>query len=153
MTEEPSRQAAEQHVTVTRVFDAPRDVVFRAWTDPDQVAEWWGPESVHTPREFIEIDLRVGGRFHLAMVRGESGARFPLEYEIVELEPPALLVLRHEAMPEMGQPVPTTTRVELQEDGDRTRVTVTDGPFLASAPAEAGWIGALAKLERLLTTA
>jgi uncharacterized protein YndB with AHSA1/START domain len=153
MTEEPSRQAADHHVTVTRVFDAPRDVVFRAWTDPDQVAEWWGPESVRTPREFIEIDLRVGGRFHVAMVRGGSGARFPLEYEIVELDAPALLVLRHEAMPEMGQPVPTTTRIELHEDGDRTRVTVTDGPFPTSAGAEAGWIGALAKLERLLTTA
>jgi uncharacterized protein YndB with AHSA1/START domain len=150
MSEQTPTQTPDQHVSVTRVFDAPREVVFRAWTDPDQVAEWWGPASFDTPRESIEIDLRVGGRFEVVMVQRASGGPFPLRYEIVELDEPALLVLRHEAMPDVGQPVPTTTRIELHEDGGKTRVTVTDGPFPTAAHAETGWTGALDKLERLL---
>jgi uncharacterized protein YndB with AHSA1/START domain len=84
----------EQQVLITRIFEAPRDVVFRAWTDPDQVAQWFGPDGFDTPRETVEIDLRVGGRFELTMVQKQSSARFPVRYEIVELDPPWLLVLR-----------------------------------------------------------
>ena len=53
--------AADQQVLITRIFDAPRERVFKAWTDPDQVAAWYGPEHFDTPRERIHIDPRVGG--------------------------------------------------------------------------------------------
>jgi hypothetical protein len=61
--------------------------VFRAWTDPDEVTAWYGPEGFDTPREKIHIDLRVGGRYELTMVR-PGGAEFPIGYEILELVEP-----------------------------------------------------------------
>ena len=48
--------AAEQEVLITRIFDAPREAVFRAWTDPDEVAAWFGPAHMSTPREGVRIE-------------------------------------------------------------------------------------------------
>ena len=142
----------DQQVLITRVFDAPRKLVFRAWTDPEHVAQWFGPETFDTPRETVEIDLRVGGRYELTMVQAETGARHPVSYEIVELDPPRLLVLRSEPMPEMGIHEPTFTRIELYDHGDKTQMSLTDGPYTEARHAEAGWNGAFAKLEALLPT-
>lgn len=143
--------AQDQQVLITRVFDAPREQVFAAWTDPDQVAQWFGPEGFDTPRESVLIELRVGGRYELTMVPPQGGAGHAVRYEIVELDPPRLLVLRSDPMPEIGIHQPTFTRVELEEDGDRTRMTLTDGPYAEATYAEAGWHGAFGKLEALLT--
>jgi uncharacterized protein YndB with AHSA1/START domain len=144
------RTAQDQQILITRIFDAPRDVVFGAWTDPEQVAQWFGPEGFDTPRGSVTIDLRVGGRYELGMVQKESGAAFPVRYEIAELEPPRLLVLKCEPMPEFGIHEPTFTRVELHEHGDKTRMTLSDGPYTHAAHAEAGWDGAFEKLDALL---
>ena len=59
MSDPTPQAAADQEVLITRIFEAPRERVFRAWTDPDQVAAWYGPEHFDTPRERIRIDLRV----------------------------------------------------------------------------------------------
>jgi uncharacterized protein YndB with AHSA1/START domain len=75
--------AAEQEVLITRIFEAPRAEVFRAWTEPDEVAKWYGPEHFDTPREKVHIDLRVGGRYELTMVERSSGAEFAIGYDIV----------------------------------------------------------------------
>ncbi len=136
--------------TLTHVFDAPRDLVFQAWTDPDQVAQWYGPDGFDTPRETVTIDLRVGGRYALGMVQKESGAVFPVRYEIIELDPPRLLVLKSEPMPEVGIHEPTVTRIEFHDHGDKTRMSLSDGPYTQAAHAEAGWNGAFAKLDALL---
>lgn len=140
----------DQQIAITRVFDAPRQLVFEAWTNPDHVAEWWGPKGFHTPRDAVEIDLRVGGRYHLRMVRDDTGAQFPLRYEIVELVPPELIVLKSEAMPEAGIHATTFTRIELHEDDGKTRMSLTDGPYTVSEHAERGWHGAFDKLDGLL---
>jgi uncharacterized protein YndB with AHSA1/START domain len=139
---------AAQEVLITRTFDAPREEVFRAWTDPEQVAAWYGPEHFDTPRERIRIDLRVGGRYELTMVQRGSGAEFDVGYEIVELAEPELLVLRSDPIP--GMHGTTYTRVELEDLGGRTRMTLTDGPYPESGHAEAGWSAAFDKLARLL---
>ncbi len=55
----PTRQAAEQTLVITRTFDAPRRLVFQAWTEPERVKRWWGPKTFTTP--VCEIDLRLGG--------------------------------------------------------------------------------------------
>jgi uncharacterized protein YndB with AHSA1/START domain len=141
--------AADQEVLITRIFEAPRDRVFRAWTDPEQVAAWYGPEHMDTPRERIRIDLRVGGRYELTMVR-RGGGEFSIGYDIVELVEPELIVLRSDPMPEMGMHQPTVTRVELQDLGGRTRMTLTDGPYTESVHAEAGWNAAFEKLAALV---
>jgi uncharacterized protein YndB with AHSA1/START domain len=145
-----SMPAADQQVLLTRVFDAPRELVFRAWTDPDHVAQWYGPEHFDTPREHVRIDLRAGGRYELTMVQKGSGAQFPVRYEIVELDPPRLLVLKSDPMPEVGMHEGTITRIELHDHGDKTRMTMSDGPYTQAAHAEAGWHAAFAKLDVLL---
>jgi uncharacterized protein YndB with AHSA1/START domain len=152
MTEQPPVDTGpqDQQVAMTRVFDAPRQLVFEAWTDPDQVARWWGPDGFHTPPETVEIDLRVGGRYHLDMVQEKTGARMPLRYEIIELAAPELLVLKSEPMPEMAMHEPTMTRIELHDDGGRTRMSLTDGPYTVSGHAERGWNGAFNKLDELV---
>ncbi len=142
--------AQDQQVMITRIFEASRDLVFQAWTDPDQVAQWFGPDGFDTPRETVRIDLRVGGRYELGMVQKESGAVFPVRYEIIELDPPGLLVLKSEPMPEVGMHEPTVTRIELHDHGDKTRMSLSDGPYTESTHAEAGWNGAFAKLDALL---
>jgi uncharacterized protein YndB with AHSA1/START domain len=144
--------AADREVLITRIFDAPREQVFRAWTDPDEVAVWYGPEQFDTPRERIRIELRVGGRYELTMVPRGGGAEFPVGYDIVELVEPELIVLRSDPMPEIGMHEPTITRVELEDLGGRTRMKLTDGPYTESAHAEAGWSAAFEKLAAHLAT-
>ena len=142
--------AQDQQVLITRIFDAPRAQVFEAWTDPDQVAQWFGPEGFDTPRESVVIELRVGGRYELTMIQPGTGAPFPVRYEIVELDAPRLLVLRCEPMPEVGMHQATLARIELHDHGSKTRMTLSDGPYTESAHAEAGWPGAFAKLDALV---
>jgi uncharacterized protein YndB with AHSA1/START domain len=138
-----------QKLTITREFDAPIELVWQAVTDPDHVAQWFGPEGFETPRDSIEIDLRVGGRYELDMVMG--GSRHPVRYSIAELDPPRLIVLTSPPMPEVGIREETVTRIELEEAGGTTRMTLSDGPYEQPGHAEAGWHGALAKLDALLS--
>jgi uncharacterized protein YndB with AHSA1/START domain len=152
MTESPGVAPTDQEILITRIFDAPRERVFAAWTDPDQVAAWYGPEHFDTRRETVHIDLRVGGRWELTMVQRGTGTEYPLRYEIVELVEPELIVLRCPPMPEMGLPEGTVTRIELHDHGEKTRMTLSDGPYPrdVGGHAEAGWNGAFDKLAVLL---
>jgi uncharacterized protein YndB with AHSA1/START domain len=140
--------ATDQQVLITRIFDSPREKVFRAWTDPDEVAAWFGPEHMDTPRDGIHIDLRVGGRYELTMVRRGGEGEMTIGYEIVELVEPELLVLRSDPMPEMGMHEGTVVRVELHDHGDKTRMTLSDGPLPPETRdhAAAGWTAAFDKL-------
>jgi uncharacterized protein YndB with AHSA1/START domain len=148
---EPTPLAADQEVVITREFDAPRERVFRAWTDPDEVAVWYGPEHFDAPRDRIRIDARAGGRYELTMIQRDNGAEFAIGYDILELVEPELLVLRSDPIPEIGMHEPTVTRVELHDlGGDRTRMTLTDGPYAESRHAEAGWNEAFENLARLV---
>jgi uncharacterized protein YndB with AHSA1/START domain len=143
---------ADQEVLITRIFEAPRERVFRAWTDPDEVAAWYGPEHCDTPREKIHIDLRVGGRYELTMVQRGSGAEFAIGYEIIELVEPELIVLRSDPMPDMGMHDPVVVRVEFHDHGAKTRMMLTDGPYPSPGRghAEAGWRAAFDKLATLV---
>jgi uncharacterized protein YndB with AHSA1/START domain len=153
MTDATPVAGADQTVLITRIFDAPREQVFRAWTDPELVAGWFGPAQMDTPRERIRIDLRVGGRYELTMVRRDGGGEFAIGYEIIELVEPELIVLRSDPMPEAGMHEPTVVRVELHDHGAKTRMTLSDSPLPAAGRghAEAGWSAAMDKLEALLS--
>jgi uncharacterized protein YndB with AHSA1/START domain len=152
MNDSTPRAAADQDVLITRIFEAPRERVFRAWTDPDQVATWFGPEHMETPRDRIHIDLRVGGRYELTMVKPGGGAEFAIGYDIVELVEPELIVLRSDPMPEMGMHEPTVVRVEFHDHGPKTRMTLSDSPHPPEGRghAESGWNAALEKLAALV---
>lgn len=138
---------SDRQVLITRIFEAPREAVFKAWTEPDEVAAWFGPEHMDAPRERIKIDARAGGRWELTMVRRDGEGEFSIGYEIVELVEPELLVMRSDPMPEMGMHEPTVVRMELHDHGDKTRMTLSDGPFPSDpSHAEAGWNAAFEKL-------
>jgi uncharacterized protein YndB with AHSA1/START domain len=145
--------AADLQVLITRIFDAPRERVFRAWTDPAQVAAWYGPEHMQAPPERVNIDLRVGGRWELTMVpRDGGGGEFAIGYDILELVEPELIVLRSDPMPEVGMHEATVVRVEFHDHGEKTRMTLSDGPLPAAGRghAEAGYNAALDKLAAFL---
>jgi uncharacterized protein YndB with AHSA1/START domain len=127
-------------VRITREFDAPIEAVFRAWTVPAELAAWYGPAQFDTPEDQIRIDLRVGGRYELTMVRRDTGEEMPAGYEILELTDPTVLVLRSDPMPVYGMPEPVITRVELYDLGGRTRMELTDGLYPEGfGHAEIGW--------------
>jgi uncharacterized protein YndB with AHSA1/START domain len=140
--------AGDREVLITRTFEAPRERVFKAWIDPDEVAAWYGPEHMDAPRERVHIDPRVGGRWELTMVARDGGAgEFSIGYTIVELVEPELIVMRSDPMPGMGMHAPTVLRVEFHDHGDRTRMTLSDGPYPAGAGhAETGYNAAFDKL-------
>jgi len=142
----------ERQVQVEHTFEAPRELVFAAWMDPDQVSRWWAPQGFDVPRDTIEIDSRVGGRYVLCMLEQASGAEFWVRNAIVELDEPELLVLRGEPMPEVGLPFETVTRVELTDVGGMTRMALTSGPYTPEvAPnAEAGWRNGAEQLAALV---
>ena len=151
MNESTPVGAAKEQVLITRIFEAPRESVFRAWTDPAELAAWYGPEQFETPRDRIRIDLRVGGRYELTMVRRDGGGEFAIGYDILELVEPELIVLRSDPMPDAGMSEPTIVRVEFHNHGAKTRMTLSDGPYASGAGhAEAGWSAAFDKLATLV---
>ena len=81
--------AREREVIITRVFDAPRDLVFRAWTDPRHVSQWWGPHHFTNP--VCEVDPRVGGAIRIHM-RAPDGTVYPMTGRFVEIDRPHRLV-------------------------------------------------------------
>jgi uncharacterized protein YndB with AHSA1/START domain len=143
---------ATEELVIERSFDAPRELVFEAFTDPDQVAQWWGPEGFTTPRDKVVIDPRPGGRYDVVMVQSGSGAEFPTLCEIVELVEPELLVLKAAPQPELGLPEATITRIEFHDEGETTRISFTSGPFTPSLldQARAGWTAQLDNLVQVL---
>jgi uncharacterized protein YndB with AHSA1/START domain len=140
----------DREVRIDHVFDAPRDAVFEAWTDPEQLTLWWAPDGFHIPRESVVVEPRVGGRFHLDIVES-SGAQWPMRAEILEISPPELIVMRSEPIPEAGI-AETVTRVVLEVQGSRTRMTITQGPYTDEVyeNASAGWRSVVVNLETLL---
>src|SRR3954465_14287412 len=93
------RLSTDQDGLITRVFDAPREQVFKAWTHPDEVARWYGPAHMDVPRDSVRIDARAGGRWELTMVPRGGGERFTIGYEILEFVEPELLVMCSDPMP------------------------------------------------------
>jgi uncharacterized protein YndB with AHSA1/START domain len=146
---------SERTIVIERVVDAPRELVWSVWTDPDEVAKWWGPEHFTTPRESIEFDLRPGGVCRMTMV-GPDGEEYPNDGHFGVVEPPERLSFAEEItenpMIESGE-----TTVEFVElDERRTKLVVTSRLVCAEelvAMAKAGWAGQLNKLEVLLAAA
>ena len=71
--------AEPREITITRVFDAPRERVWRAWTEPSEIARWWGKRGWSTPPESVTLDVRPGGVFRLNSINDEDGREMPLD--------------------------------------------------------------------------
>jgi uncharacterized protein YndB with AHSA1/START domain len=89
-------EAGAQEIRITRVFDAPRELVWKAWTEPDQLAQWWGPPGWSTPLDSITMDVRPGGAFRLTGV-SEDGTEMPQDGVYREVVEPERLVFEESA--------------------------------------------------------
>lgn len=101
--EEKDTQA--QEVVLTRVFDAPRELVWKAWTEPDRLSRWWGPKGFTSPVN--KVDLRVGGEI-LNLMRSPEGEDFWSKGTYQEIVPPERLVVTDSFSDEEGNVVPAT---------------------------------------------
>ncbi len=139
-------------LVITRLFDAPRPLVYQAWTDPEHLAQWWGPKVFTNP--LVEVDLRPGGimRIHMA---DPDGVIYPMQATFREIIPPERLVFVSTAI-EDDDGIPqlevlnTVTFVAL---GNKTELTMRAvvlkaGPIALGALSgmEIGWTQSLDKL-------
>jgi uncharacterized protein YndB with AHSA1/START domain len=116
-----------KELTLTRTFDAPRDLVFKAWTDPELLSQWWGPNGVTIP--VCEVDAVVGGKLNIVMLAGEelgpmAGAKWPMTGVYREITPPEKIV--YDASPEVeGQPImDTVNTLTFEEENGKTKLTL-----------------------------
>ena len=145
----------EHELVVTRVFDAPRELVFKAWTDPKIVAQWWGPHRFTNP--VCELDPRPGGAIRIHM-RGPDGTVYPMTGVYQEVVEPERIVFTSAALDASGNAMfEVLTTVTFAEEGGktkqilRTRViksTAEAAPYLAGM--EAGWTQSLDRLTAYL---
>lgn len=106
--------ATDRDILAVRVFDAPRELVWKVWTDPAHIARWWGPHGF--TNTIHEMDVRPGGHWRFVM-HGPDGRDCQNHSVFEEVVPPERLVFRHESGPHF---VVTATFEDL---GDRTRLT------------------------------
>jgi len=97
MRNRPAEEAAGREIVSTRVFDAPRGLVFEAWIDPDQLARWWGPKGF--TNTFHEFDPKPGGAWRFVM-HGPDGGSYENESVFVEVVKPERIVFRHVSAPQ-----------------------------------------------------
>ena len=148
----------EREVTLTRIFDAPRSLVFKVWTDPNHLQRWFGPQIFTNP--VCEVDLRVGGKWRIVM-RAPNGDEFPAVGVYKEIVDPERLVFTNNAIDKDGNIIiEGFTTVTFMEDNGKTRLTLkTRGTARVDYAAaylqgmEAGWNQSLEKLAEELARA
>ena len=166
MTSERSSRATRpstRELVITRIVDAPRELVWKAWTDPESFKKWYGPKGVTTT--FAEIDLRVGGK-HLNCMRSPEGPEFWYTGTYREVVPMERLVYTDSLADAQGNVVPAThygmpaewpsetlVTVTFQDQGRKTKMTLRHGGIPTgpmSDGAAAGWNGSFDKLAGVL---
>lgn len=148
---------SKRELTLTRVFDAPRGLVWKAWTDLKLVTRWWGPRGVTTPT--CELEARPGGEIYIVMLAGKelgnfAGQRWPMKGTFSELTPPEKLAYTSSALDDKkGVLLETKSILTLEELGSKTKMTlriavtkVSPGGEFALAGMETGWNQSLDKL-------
>lgn len=85
----PTANTADRDFIITRTFDAPRELVWKAWTDPKHMTQWWGPRGFTNP--VWDMDFRPGGAYRFVM-RAPDGAEYPAKGKYMEIVEPERLV-------------------------------------------------------------
>jgi uncharacterized protein YndB with AHSA1/START domain len=150
-----TKPLAERELTITRVFDAPRELVFKAWTDAKHLAQWWGPKGFTNP--VCDMDARVGGLLRMHM-RAPDGTVYPMKGEIRELVAPERLVFSNIAVDAAGRHLlEGLTTVTFIDEGGKTKMTLhTEAVAVVEDAAaylqgmEAGWTQSIDKLQAFL---
>ena len=126
-------------LVITRVYDAPRELLFTLWTDPKHLAEWWGPRGFTNP--VCEADARAGGAIQIHM-QAPDGRIYPMTGTFDEVVPPERLVFTSGALVGDGKPLfEIRTTVLFENDGGKTRLTLRATVIMqtdAAAPYLAG---------------
>lgn len=148
LTEAPT---VEHELVVTRIFDAPRELVFRAWAEPDRAVRWWGPQGFTTA--YHEIDFRPGGAYRVCMRSPEGTEHWQRGVcrEVVERE---RLVFTFAWEDKEGRPgLETVVTVDFVEYGTKTKLTLHQAVFetvTARDLHQGGWASALECLAEYL---
>lgn len=109
-------------MTITRVFAAPREMVFKAWTDRERLQRWWGPKGFTNP--VCEVDVRPGGAMRIDM-RAPDGVVYPMTGVFHEIVEPERLVFSSSALDKNGEPLfEIMNTVTFADEGGKTRLTV-----------------------------
>ncbi len=143
---------SDREIVITRSFDAPKELVFEAWTKPEHVTHWWDP--TRAPLERCEIDLRPGGAFRFQH-RSHGGAGYVFSGTYREIAPPTRLVFTTPS-PSGGE---TIGKVELSGSGEHTSLVVTmtcasksDRDALLRVGVDAGTVQTLENLHDYLSS-
>ena len=148
--------ATTAQLALTRIFEAARELVYQAFTDPDQLAAWWGPIGNSLPRDEIEFDVRPGGHQRWTEVfAADPSVRVNVHFDLAQVVDGELLDgTMHVTgrLPEGIEPFETRVRLEFHdESGGRTRLEVRQWlPEQLASPSEAGWLEAFTKLDATL---
>jgi uncharacterized protein YndB with AHSA1/START domain len=155
LSEHLANQAAAEpaypELVLTRVLDAPRTLVFKAWTEPERLKRWWGPKGFTNP--VCEVDVRPGGAMLIHM-RAPDGVTHPMTGVFQEIVPPERLSFTSSALDAKGNPLfEVLTTVTLAEEGRKTKLTLrakvtmaTPGAAPHLAGMEQGWSQTLDRL-------
>jgi uncharacterized protein YndB with AHSA1/START domain len=150
----PTPDAKEPVFEIARTFDSPRDIVWRAWTDPKRMAQWWGPRGFTMLAS--KMDLRPGGVYHYGM-RAPGGQEMWGTLTYREIDPPGRLVFvvsfsdaegnvtRHPASPTW--PLEVLNTVTFSEQDGRTTLTIRGGPINATDEERATYDGSHASMQ------
>jgi uncharacterized protein YndB with AHSA1/START domain len=145
-------EVARTDLVITRVFDAPRSLVFQAWTEPDRVARWWGPQGFTTVS--CNMDVRPGGTFRVC-VRSPEGTEYWKQGVYREVVEPERLVFTFAWEDPEGKPGhETVVTVTFAERGTRTELTLHQGVFetvTARDEHQRGWSSTLQRFAEYLT--
>ncbi len=150
MTETNARE-----VTVSRYFAAPTALVYRAFTDPEQLAQWFGPQMMTVPVDSVDLDVRPDGHWRLTMVGKDNPEwQMPVDLSLTEVVEGTLLVGYELAsgIPGLEDGTRMWMSVELVPEGEGTRLNLRQGPFPDDSieMVSAGWDQAWEKLDAVL---
>jgi uncharacterized protein YndB with AHSA1/START domain len=143
-------------LVATRIYDAPRDLVFSAWTNPRHLAQWWGPDGFTTTTS--AFDMRPGGVWRFVM-HGPDGRDYENRITFIEIVRPERLVYEHGGGDDV-EPVQFRTTVTFEDVGGKTRLTMR-GVFpsaaerdrvIATYGADKGMVQTMARLAEYLAT-
>jgi uncharacterized protein YndB with AHSA1/START domain len=148
---DPAALPMERELVITRVFDAPRELVFRAWTDPQHMARWWGPKDFTNRVE--KMNVRPGGVWRIIMC-APDGAEYPSQGIYREIVPPERLVFTNDAVDKDGNVIiDGFTTVTFDDQDGKTKLTLqTRGVAMVGYAAnylkgmEMGWMQTLDRL-------
>ncbi len=121
MTAKEPQSTTDREIVISRVFDAPRELVWAAMTDPKQVVKWWGPRGFSTTIE--EMDVRPGGTWKHVM-HGPDGVNYPNHSVFQEVVKPERIVYSHGGHREGGPGVNFVATWSFEEEAGKTRLTL-----------------------------